>query len=398
MTVIVLLLKVTVLFCAALCCLPLLRRSTASIRHLICCLALTGALVFPLALAIDPRAIPVHVPVVFMASAATVARAAPRNLPISTVVFSLWALGALLLLTRLALGFVRMSKVVRTAERTPDARPVFLADVSTPLICGLFHSVVLLPRASVSWPSERRSAALHHEFAHLERRDLWTSLIAHIACAFYWFHPLAWAVAKQLREEQEAACDDAVLSTGFEPATYAEALVATAQQLTSTSLIGCHMLTHQTLKSRIARLLDLSLPRTSSNAALGRTTLVAVALLAAIGLIYAEPPQAAPKENPTTHSTVLKVGPGVTAPALRFKVDPDYPDDARDAKIEGSVLLNIVVGADGVAHDINVVSAPTASLGSKAVEAVQQWKFQPGMKDGEAVSVQARIEVNFKLK
>jgi TonB family protein len=396
MTVFILLLKVSVLFSLALCCLPLMRRSTAALRHLVCALALSGALVFPLALAIAPRAIQLHLPIVFITSAATVASAAPRNFPLFTILGALWAFGTIALLARLALGFVRMSQIVRTAERTSDLNPVFLANVSTPLICGLFRTAIMLPRSSLSWPFGQRTAALRHELAHMERKDLWTSLIAHIACAVYWFHPLAWALAKQLREEQEAACDDAVLSTGFEPATYAEALVATAQQLTSTSLIGCHMLTRQTLKSRIARLLDLSLPRTSSTAALGRTTLVAVALLAAIGLIYAEPPQAPVQEG--RDGKVFKVGGGVTAPRLLYKVDPEYPDDARDAKIEGSVLLSVVVGVDGVAHDINIVTTPETSLGLKAVEAVQQWKFQPGMKDGEAVAVQARIEVNFKLK
>jgi TonB family protein len=391
MTVLILLVKVTLLFALALCCLPLMQRKTAALRHLVCVSALSGALLFPLVLAFAPQAIPVHVPVVFMASANAVAGSAPRAFPVATIVMTVWALGILALLTRLAAGYYRISHLRKTAERTADYDPVYLADVSAPIICGLFNTAILLPRSSTSWPEQQRTAALRHELAHMERKDLLTNLLAHLVCAVYWFHPLAWALARQMREEQEAACDDAVLSTGFEPATYAEALVATARQVTSTSLIGCHMLTHQTLKSRIARLLDMTLPRTSSTAALGRTALASAAMFAVIGLTYAQPPQAPADDK------IYKMGNDVTAPRVLQKVDPQYTDEARDAKIEGTVLLSVVIRPDGLAHDINVTTTPDSGLGVKAVEAVQQWKFQPGTKDGEPVAVRAMIEVNFRL-
>ncbi|MDQ1469399.1 MAG: bla regulator protein blaR1 [Bryobacterales bacterium] len=392
MTVLILLVKVTLLFALALCCVRLMRRKTAALRHLVCAIGLSGALVFPAIVALAPKAIPVHLPPVFIASANAVAGSAPRTFPLATIVLTVWALGMLALLTRLAAGYYRISQLRETAERTTDNGPVYFADVSAPLICGLFDTAILLPHSSTSWPLQQRTAALGHELAHMERKDLLTSLLAHFVCAIYWFHPLAWALARQMRDEQEAACDDAVLSTGFEPATYAEALVATARQLTSTSLIGCHMLTHQTLKSRIARLLDMTLPRTTSTAALSRTAIASAAMFLVIGLVYAQPPQTSANER------VYEMAEGITSPRVLQKVDPQYPDDARDAKIEGTVLLSVVIRPDGLAHDINVTTTPDASLGVKAVEAVGQWKFQPGTKDGEPVSVRAMIEVNFRLK
>src|SRR5262249_37970725 len=157
----------------------------------------------------------------------------------------LWLAGAALFLLRLAIGHLQLVKVLRRA--TPgDGFPY--SDVSVPMVAGLFRPVILMPRAAESWPASQLAAALRHEHAHLQRKDLWTSLIAHLACAVYWFHPLAWAIARQMRHEQETACDDAVLCSGFEPASYAEALIAAARQITSTSLIGCHM-TQKTLKS-----------------------------------------------------------------------------------------------------------------------------------------------------
>jgi protein TonB len=94
---------------------------------------------------------------------------------------------------------------------------------------------------------------------------------------------------------------------------------------------------------------------------------------------------------------VYRVGNGVTAPRVLSKVDPDYTPSARDAKISGTVLLSMTIGSDGVPSDMKVVRSLDPGLDEKAMAAVQQWKFQPGAKDGKAVSVKATIEVNFRL-
>jgi TonB family protein len=93
-----------------------------------------------------------------------------------------------------------------------------------------------------------------------------------------------------------------------------------------------------------------------------------------------------------------KVGSGVSAPRVLQKSDPAYTKEASDAKIQGPVLLTLVVGSDGVARDIKVKQSLDPGLDNNAIAAVQQWKFQPGTKDGQAVDVMATIEVNFRLK
>ena len=80
------------------------------------------------------------------------------------------------------------------------------------------------------------------------------------------------------------------------------------------------------------------------------------------------------------------------------KVDPAYTKEATAAKIQGPVILTVVVGSDGVARDIQVKQSLDPGLDANAIVAVQQWKFQPGTKDGQATDVKATIEVNFKLK
>jgi TonB family protein len=92
-----------------------------------------------------------------------------------------------------------------------------------------------------------------------------------------------------------------------------------------------------------------------------------------------------------------RVGGGVTAPMLLYKLEPEYSEEARAAKYQGSVLLYVEVGPDGSAHNMHVVNGIGMGLDEKAMDAVSQWKFKPGTKDGAPVTVIANIEVNFRL-
>ena len=94
---------------------------------------------------------------------------------------------------------------------------------------------------------------------------------------------------------------------------------------------------------------------------------------------------------------VFHAGGGVSAPAVIVKVDPEYSEEARKAKYSGTVVLSVVVDQEGRARDIHVLKSLGMGLDEKAVEAVQKWKFKPGMKGGQAVNVRAQIEVNFRL-
>jgi len=86
---------------------------------------------------------------------------------------------------------------------------------------------------------------------------------------------------------------------------------------------------------------------------------------------------------------VFKVGGGISA--------PDYTEEARRAKTQGTCTLWLIVDSSGHPRDIRVVHGLGFGLDAKAVEAVQQWRFDPALKDGKPVSVQISIEVEFKL-
>jgi periplasmic protein TonB len=92
-----------------------------------------------------------------------------------------------------------------------------------------------------------------------------------------------------------------------------------------------------------------------------------------------------------------RIGGGVSAPSVLFKVEPEYSEEARKAKFQGTVVLFVVVDEHGNPTQLKVIRPLGLGLDQKAIEAVEKWRFNPGKKDGKPVPVQATIEVNFRL-
>jgi TonB family protein len=104
-----------------------------------------------------------------------------------------------------------------------------------------------------------------------------------------------------------------------------------------------------------------------------------------------------PGSGGNTGGGAYKIGGGVSAPAVILKVEPEYSEEARKAKFQGTVLLSVVVDEKGNPRDLRVVRPLGLGLDEKAIEAVMKWRFRPGLKDGRAVPVSAYVEVNFRL-
>lgn len=107
--------------------------------------------------------------------------------------------------------------------------------------------------------------------------------------------------------------------------------------------------------------------------------------------------QANTQLRPALSSGVYRIGGGVAAPSVLQKVEPEYSEEARIAKWQGTVVVSVEIGADGLAHNPQIVRSLGLGLDEKAVDALSQWSFSPGLKDGQPVAVAAAIEVNFKL-
>ena len=165
----------------------------------------------------------------------------------------LWALGAAISLTRLVVGWRRLRGVARRAERIADpewkewnttardlarrlgvSRAVRLlasGEVPVAMTAGVRDPVLLVNEGARKWPPERRRVVLLHELAHVRRADWITLMIAEIAAAIYWFHPLVWLARREARRSCERACDDLVLDSGTKPSVYAAHLLGIVRSL-----------------------------------------------------------------------------------------------------------------------------------------------------------------------
>jgi TonB family protein len=107
-----------------------------------------------------------------------------------------------------------------------------------------------------------------------------------------------------------------------------------------------------------------------------------------------QPPNGSHQVTAAVQKAAVRIDP----PVVISKHEPKYSSDARKAGLQGTVLVSLIVGTDGIPQNVKVLRGLGLGLDQKAVEAVQGWKFQPAAKAGEAIAVPAQVEVNFRLR
>ncbi len=263
---IALIVRGSVVLVAGLVVATLLRSQHAALRHAVLTATLVGAMAVPFVGRLLP---PIHATisaanvlpseVLFGARTSISDRAKSAVLPVEGVRVStpssrftevippllagLWVFGVVLVLCRVALGWLSSRRLVgeaqpasdrwmllvrETASRLGEHRSVGVlchASLSVPVAAGALRPVIVLPTAAESWTADRARLVIAHELAHVRRYDCLIEYVAALACALYWFHPLAWRIALRLRVERERSCDDVVLRLGTAAPDYAEHLV-----------------------------------------------------------------------------------------------------------------------------------------------------------------------------
>ena len=335
----------TALLAAAMVAAYVLRRASAAARHLVWTCAFAALLLLPAAMGWAPK---LAVPALPASPAAVTAAAstAPAAMADTSVVVrerrTPWMVlaylaGLLLVSLRFVLGAVRTARMVRGA--TPAAyagsaseslrrqlsirgnvRVLESAAAVVPMTWGVLHPVVILPAGTAEWPPERLHAVVLHELVHVRRHDLLAQVLGQAACCLYWFHPLVWFGAGQLRKERERACDDAVLGGGVAPVEYAGHMLALARAMVArrNSLVDAPAMAEAgDLEARVREVLDAKRNRTPLTRRMGACvaamTVVLVLAMSAVNLVPAQAAAAVQQAAPAA--------PKATAPAAVSPVD-----------------------------------------------------------------------------
>lgn len=117
----------------------------------------------------------------------------------------------------------------------------------------------------------------------------------------------------------------------------------------------------------------------------------------AVSLSVAEEAPSAAAPDRDLEAGVYRVGRDVKAPSPSYRPEPYYSEEARKARYQGTVVMYVEVDSTGHASHLRVVRSLGLGLDQKAMQSVSQWRFKPGTKDGNPVTVAATIEVNFRL-
>jgi TonB family protein len=232
--------------------------------------------------------------------------------------------------------------------------------------------------------------------AHVRRRDNLAAALQMAVEAIFWFDPMVWWLGARLLEERELACDEEVLRLGNSPSIYAESILKTCEFCVETPLACVSGVTGAELKKRIVRIMT---PTVAEKLSPGRKLLLALVGIATVAgpVLFGQDPAIQNSPNSAAAPRIYHVGAEVSAPKLIFAPDPQFSEEAKRAKYQGACVIATIVDAEGNPQRVHVVRHLGKGLDKKAVEAVEQYKFEPAMLHGKPVAVEVNIEVNFIL-
>jgi len=269
--------------------------------------------------------------------------AASPVLSVLSIIFLIWAAIVLVIAASLGYATLMVHRIVNRARPLDSAdwlSPLFevsdrLAleepprllrseDAKMPFACGVFRATIVLPAECDSWSLDRRRAVLLHELAHVRRHDLIGHTLSRLACAVYWFHPLVWTAAKQLRSESERACDDLALACGARATDYAEHLldIVTSVRRDATPSVALAMARRKEFEGRMLAILDPELRHSSPSRKQSAAVIGSLALISIV--VGAAAP--APRAHPEHALTPVNTAQGVELLNSRQSDIKGYPD------------------------------------------------------------------------
>jgi len=303
-------------------------------------------------------------------------------------------------------------------------------------------------------------AILAHELAHIRRHDYLVSVLQSVIETLLFYHPAVWWVSRQVRREREYCCDEIAVAVGGDRLAYARALSALEERRATMPefvlganggvltmrirrLLGCkddsavsqfaayavltifvvaagsYVATMARAEVNALRLAAHAGSPMELEAATPLNTLIAepavreFQLKAPVMMAQEEAPVAPVSTPPTLSIQVMQTVPsdpsvqavpggpvrisgGVASGMILSKVNPVYPEIAKSAHVQGSVVLHALISKTGTVESLDVISG-AEMLRASARDAVMQWKYKPYLLNGQPTEVEANITVNFSL-
>jgi TonB family protein len=323
------------------------------------------------------------------------AQPAPRrSLPASEIALLLLAAGALARLGWLAAGFWKLRQYRRhsrplepASSWSVEADLRISGDVASPVTFGARKPVVLLPARFPLLEAHMREAILCHEILHVRRRDWLFTVVEELVRAVFWFHPAIWWLLGEIGLAREQAVDRQVVEMTSSREEYVDALLAIAGARPRLDLAPAPLfLRKRHLKQRVISVLKevrMSRTRLISALAAGLAILVAACWFVTGAFPLAAAPQ------------VVNDAPGVTVDlggaGVMHRTGVAYPEAARKQGVQGTVVVEVKLDANGNVGDAHVVSGPD-ELRNAALQSVLQWHLMKNL----AMSSR-QVSISFRL-
>lgn len=342
------------------------------------------------------------------------AEVSPRS-EIFCVLAVIWFGGTALFASRTIAMHLRSRRIVRQATAASDRDREAMAAVARrstlrrvplvvrsssglPMTAGLLHPVVLIPAASADrLDDDELKAVLAHELAHVERGHNLAAVVQHVATALFWFHPALWLANLRLHLEAEKDCDERVLEFVPDPPTYLSGILKASYGFIAPRPAGVSCMSTSQLKERLDNLMRHQKSKSRSIPHWLAIVVGVSAVLMATAVLSVAAPATASAATPVAADTKGDI----TLPKLISKVNPVYPESARQKKIEGLVVIEATVSDRGDVTSVAVAKGIAGdegkALAEAAMAAVRQWKFEPAKRDGKSVELKYKVTINFKL-
>jgi TonB family protein len=245
--------------------------------------------------------------------------------------------------------------------------------VLEPGIVGIVRPVLLVPRGiAARLTHEQLRAIVAHELCHWRRRDNLRAALHMLVEAVFWFHPLVWWIGARLIEERERACDEAVVKAGHDPRTYADGVLNVCELYVATRLACAAGVSGADLKRRVTYIMRSRVMHKLNpikKVLLGTAALGTLLVPIAIGMLRSGPALAQDDRD--------------VIPLVR--IAPDYPPEAVQQRLEGHVILEFTITAEGATKDITVAESSSPIFEEAAIKAVSRWRYSPRVVDGAGV-------------